>query len=327
MQKVKPLSSAFAVLLAPLIAIPLTIGPWAEEKKVDENQQKAGAKKEEAAKPKEGVAGQRRIFINSNIFGGKLKKSPGFKKEGKLIFLGLSRYKFYYSFGTNFLINEDDQGLREADYGAIAFFRMKRTTNYTFYDLRINGYYVPRVISGESADQAYADIRLKRSVIFFDWPWLYDWTVYQLKSSTLENLRLRALLETGFGAFLLRLGVLDARMQLNLEAGVAFDYASLDAYAENISSGLVKVAIEFDVDYYPLSSKNILWLYYQVINPDPLRQADQTRVDLETNGSYYFNHNVYLTAGLIFTSFLKLPKSSPQPSLAFTVYSAFTYKH
>ena len=166
-----------------------------------------------------------------------------------------------------------------------------------------------------------------------DWPFIYEWSIYSLKTSTIENLT-RAILETGYGAFVWQEGKGSRKIQLNLEGGVVFDYSDMEAYSSNVSSGYLKMAIEFDFEWAPISGKSLLYYYSQIINPDPAVYADQTRWDMELMGAYHFNSNWYLSVGSIISDYIRLKKKFMQsknpsalPEFSFIVYFAATYKH
>lgn len=239
--------------------------------------------------------------------------------QGPFVNMGFPVWKLYGTIGFNYLtVNQD--------FGMIGLFRTKRFTNFTFYDLQVHSFLVPAFTAGSGENTYYGLIRFKKSYIQYDFPWLYEWSIYQLKTSTLENLRMRAILETGYGAFLARVNRADFSLAVNLELGVVFDYSSLDAYAENISSGLAKTALEFDGEFYPFEAKALFYFYYEMINPDGPLGANQTRFDFESSASYFLDRKNYFSLGIIYTQFLALPVNSVQVDKALTVYGAYTYK-
>ncbi len=249
------------------------------------------------------------------------------RPSGRVIDLGVPRVHSYYMAGLSTLTED-------WSVGAIGMYRTKRVTNYTFLDLQMHGYVVPRLDDDlEEEEEAlvpfayFARARLKRSERSFDLPWFYDWTVYELKTSSEEDLNLRASIASGYGALLVEQGDVENASLLNVELGFLLDYASLDEYTSGVSSGYVLAALEFDFELAPLAGKVRNLLSYQLTSAAEELAANQTRYDLDARVGLFLTPHLELALGLIYTRYLLLEwGESAQPEGTLALYGGLTVR-
>ena len=204
--------------------------------------------------------------------------------------------------------------------GAMVRGRIKRTTNITFLDLQVEGFVGP----DRNGDVSYLGrTRLKRSNRSFDFPHMYDWSSYELKSSSAEEVDLRAILASGFGAFLWK----SSAQLINVEAGFVVDYANMEAYADQVSSGYVRAALEWDLDLSPLTAHVLNYLYTQVTETDQEEAPDQSRYELDVALGGYLTEGLEVSAGAILTRYLQVDEQRhDQPTQVVTVYAGIKYE-
>jgi len=246
--------------------------------------------------------------------------------DDRVIDLGEPRTDVFYMGGVNALTES-------WSFGGIGMLRVRRVTNYTFHDLQLHAYVVP-YLDDELEEEAltpfayYGRARYKRSTRSFDFPWLYDWTTYELKTSTEEDLDLRASVASGYGAFLVETGDDVNGAHVNLELGFVLDYASLDAYTQNVSTGYAWGALELDFGLDPLVGKLRNHVSYQLTGVGDSQPTDQTRYDLDARLGFRLGEHGELWLGILHTRYLLLDGSlSGQPEGTLTAYAGLALRH
>lgn len=223
--------------------------------------------------------------------------------------------------------------------GLLFGYRLRRSTNFTGQDLRVLVVGAPRI--EEDADHADSGPiawlgtgRFKSLARNFDFPWLYTWSRYEAKTSSDEDLNLRAAFSSGWGARLwpfegLPLQALDA----DIEVGILVDYANLDAYSEGVANGYLwgGMTLDYDVSEWRLyaegsSSLQLTDAELKVKGEDTQVDVNQTRVEIDVGAAIALGHGMRLSAGGISSLYLlQLLGDEGTPDTAVTVYLALQW--
>ncbi len=144
-------------------------------------------------------------------------------------------------FRTSYIVNESH------DYGLGGYFRVKRTTRYTFKDLRVYLHF----IEGES----YKKIRYKDSSKFREWESFYNYTTVSIDQNSKIGVNLRYHGNQGVGLF-----VKDFKNgHINTEIGLAYDisdYLNDSAKTSYFKSGIywdqkfTDYEVKFEIENY-----------------------------------------------------------------------------
>lgn len=230
-------------------------------------------------------------------------KQPQQTQQTNLIDLGTPQHLFTLMGGLNTLAQTRLPG------GFLSF-SYQYATNFTRYDAGITGYIVPDYL-GDSTYEAsqFALLKFKDTKKYFDWPFIYNYTLYSLKANTEENLNGRALIDSGFGFEVWsttngRTSAMRKAFSIDAETAVVFDYASLKAYADNISSFYLKTMITMVWRYNNFKGIHSGTYLYDVMADNSI--ADQSRVELEGELRYLWQNNFYIAFGSYMTHYVKL---------------------
>ena len=235
-----------------------------------------------------------------------------------VIDIGDTRNMVSGSLGANVL-------LKHRDVGTIGLFRWKRFTNFTFADLQLQGYLIPTGADAGRLLQTYGLARFKISERFFSHPSSYGFSTYQVKTSTAEDLALRAMVESGYGAFLADRGSEARHVSINAEIAAVFDYANLDAYKNGVSTGYGKLALESDFSFHAVSGKLLGQIYQELVNANPGAVGNQTHMDIEALVHVRLTTHFRISGGVLHTWFLLLDKDRfGQPVWTLTSFLALT---
>jgi len=149
------------------------------------------------------------------------------------------KWKQYYR--ASYIVNESH------DYGLGGYFRLKRTTKYTFKDLRVFLHFV----EGES----YKKIRYKDSSKFRDWTRFYNYTTVAIDQNSKIGVDLRYHGNQGIGLFIKNF----EDGHINAEVGLAYDisdYLNDSAKTSYLKSGIYwdqklnDYEIKFEIENY-----------------------------------------------------------------------------
>ncbi len=179
--------------------------------------------------------------------------------------------------------------------GLLGGYRLRRRTNFTFNDLQLFGTAAPRLQKEDTGATEAGPVTwigsaaLKTSTRNFDFPWLYAWTRYEVKSSTAEDLNLRAAIASGWGVFLWESEPGEDDVHANFDLGLLVDYASLDAYAEGVASAYLRGGLSLDVDWGP-------WKW-EIEGNASLQLTDATLTDEDTNQQVEVNQTRFELEG------------------------------
>ncbi len=150
-----------------------------------------------------------------------------------------AKWKKYYR--ASYIVNENH------DYGLGGYFRFKRTTKYTFKDLRIFLHF----IEGDT----YKKIRYKDSSKFRDWTRFYNYTTVAIDQNSKIGVDLRYHGNQGIGLFIKDF----KKGHINTEIGLAYDisdYLNNSAKTSYFKSGIYwdqkfsDYEIKFEIENY-----------------------------------------------------------------------------
>ena len=152
------------------------------------------------------------------------------------------KWKKYYR-GT-YIINESH------DYGIGAYLRLKRTTRYTFKDLRVFMHFID--------DQSYKKIRYKDSAKFREWDNFYNYTTISIDQNSKIGIDIRYHGNQGFGVFLKN----SDKGHVNAELALAYDIS--DYLNNSKKTSYVKSGIYWDQDFADYEIKLEIENYHQI---------------------------------------------------------------
>lgn len=177
-------------------------------------------------------------------------------------------------FARTGLSNDNEQN------GGHAFYRVKRTTDNTFHDLRIFGYGLEK--------DSYAYMRYKSSVKYTPQGKLYHFTTVSYQKNTRAELDLRYHFNQGFGYFInqYKMG------HIHTELGHAYDMS--DYLNDTRKTSYIKSGIFWDHDHNRFSIKLDTELFKQISD---IVSTDQSRVQLFTELAYHFNKTWSIIVG------------------------------
>ncbi len=248
--------------------------------------------------------------------------------ESTFIDLGKARWSHRFTTGLNAPVTP------AIGAGLLFGYRMKRVTNYTFNDLRLVLVASPRLEDDEHDDSGpitwLGRVRVKTSTRNFDWKWLYAWARYEAKTSSDEDLNLRAAFSSGWGLFVWPLPEEKSNLRTNLEVGILVDYANLDAYSEGSANGYLWGGLSIDYEAGPLvyslegtSGLQLTDAELKLKGEDTQVDVNQTRVEIDASVDYHLNH-FHLTVGSLAALYiLQLVGEEGTPDTAVTVYAGF----
>lgn len=136
-------------------------------------------------------------------------------------------WKRYYR--GSFIVDE------KHDYGFGGYLRLKRTTDYTFRDLRV---YIHLI-----EDNTYQKIRYKNSRKVQDFKNIYNYTTIAIDQNTKIGVDIRYHGNQGFGYFLKK----NNRGHLNTEIGIAYDIS--DYLNDSSKTSYFKTGIYWDQNF------------------------------------------------------------------------------
>lgn len=156
--------------------------------------------------------------------------------------------------------------------GGHAFYRIKRTTENTFHDLRIFGYGLDK--------DSYAYLRYKSSVKYTPEGRLYHFTTISYQKNTRVDLALRYHFNQGFGCFINQY----ALGHIHAELGHAYDMS--DYLNDTRKTSYIKSGVFWDHNSKRFSIKLDAELFNQISD---IVIADQSRIQVLAEWSYHIN--------------------------------------
>ena len=148
-----------------------------------------------------------------------------------------------YSRGGLVNVNNNNSGI--ASYS-----RVKRTTSYTFRDLRLYAH-----IFGSDQDIRF---RQKSSRIFVSLPWLYNFTTVSYQRNTLVDVALRYHYNQGLGILIRNTD----SGNMTTEMGMAYDMS--DYLEDTRKTSYLKLAFTHDKDFRRIGTKIELDYFFQI---------------------------------------------------------------
>tara|TARA_Y100001970_G_scaffold272151_1_gene368479 strand:- start:1661 stop:2395 length:735 start_codon:yes stop_codon:yes gene_type:complete len=154
----------------------------------------------------------------------------------------VAKWKKYYR--VSYIVNENH------DYGLGGYFRVKRTTRYTFKDLRVFMHFV----EGDS----YKKIRYKDSSKFRDWDRFYNYTTVAIDQNSKIGVNLRYHGNQGVGLFVKNF----KNGHINAEIGLAYDIS--DYLNDSAKTSYFKNGIYWDQKFSDYEIKFEIENYKQI---------------------------------------------------------------
>lgn len=179
--------------------------------------------------------------------------------------------------------------------GGAAYSRLKRTTNYTFRDVRLYAN-----IFGSDEDIRF---RQKSSRIFVTLPWLYNFTTASYQRNTLIDVALRYHYNQGLGVLIQN----TENGNTTTEMGMAYDMSD---YIENDhkssylkrKTSYLKFAFTHDKDFQKISTKIEFDYFYQISD---INVYDLSRIQILGELQLRLHRNLRLISGL----YQEIPKN------------------
>ena len=154
----------------------------------------------------------------------------------------IPNWKQYYR--GSYIVNENH------DYGLGGYFRLKRTTRYTFKDFRVFVHF----IEGDS----YKKIRYKDSSKFRDWSQFYNYTTIAIDQNSKIGVNLRYHGNQGIGMFIKNF----EKGHINTEVALAYDIS--DYLNSSAKTSYFKSGIYWDQDFSSYEIKLEIENYRQI---------------------------------------------------------------
>ena len=198
------------------------------------------------------------------------------------------------------LVNIDQNSL-----GVATYFRIKRTTNYTFGDVRLYAHIF-------ETDQDIR-VRYKSSRIPIRLPWLYNFTTVSYQRNTLVDVKLRYHYNQGLGWFIRKTD----SGNMTAEMGIAYDMS--DYLEDTRKTTYLKSAFTYDKSVRNIDAKLELDYFYQI--SDEVNEKNQSRFQIL--GELYWN--IYQNLKLIGGMYQELPSDKSYNEQRVLLYFALGF--
>ena len=198
------------------------------------------------------------------------------------------------------LVNIDQNSL-----GLATYFRIKRTTNYTFGDVRLYAHIF-------ETDQDIR-VRYKSSRIPIKLPWLYNFTTVSYQRNTLVDVKLRYHYNQGLGWFIRKTD----SGNMTAEMGIAYDMS--DYLEDTRKTTYLKSAFTYDKSVRNIDAKLELDYFYQI--SDEVNEKNQSRFQIL--GELYWN--IYQNLKLIGGMYQELPSDKSYNEQRVLLYFALGF--
>ena len=184
------------------------------------------------------------------------------------------KWKRYFRCG---LIQSENQNFGIGTYG-----RLKRSTKYTFKDLRLFIHYI-------SDSDTYLKLRYKDSSKFIKFSKLYKFTVVSFDRNEKVGLNIRSQGSQGIGMFLLEYPF----GHINTE--LSYSYDVMDHLNDTRKSSYIKVGAFWDNDLLLVQSKLEFEAIYQI--SDAVGNEDLSRFEILFEVFYTITKNITIISG------------------------------
>ena len=185
-----------------------------------------------------------------------------------------SQWKIYLRGG---IVSVDENNLGGATYS-----RLKRTTGYTFQDVRFFGH-----IFKEDQD---IRVRYKFSEISLNLPRFYNFTTVSFQRNSLVNVDLRYHYNQGLGLFLSNTD----SGNMTAEMGIAYDMS--DYLEDTRKTSYLKTAFSYDLNTKNISTKLELEYFHQI--SDIVNENNLSRFQILGELHWSFYKNMKLIGGI-----------------------------
>ena len=184
-----------------------------------------------------------------------------------------AKWKQYYR--GSYIINEND------DYGFGGYFRLKRTTQYTFRDFRSYLHFIK--------NDSYKKIRYKSSNKFIEFDRLYNYSTISIDQNSKVGVNLRCHGNQGIGLFIKE----STNSHINAELALAYDIS--DYLNDSRKTSYIKSGLYWDQKINNHEIKLELEHYYQIT--DLINNVDLSRLELLFEFYFSLNDNLQLILG------------------------------
>ena len=206
----------------------------------------------------------------------------------------LLKWKQYYRVGTVYSATSNT--------GVTGYSRLKRTTKYTFRDVRFFGHFFNK--------DTEIRIRQKSSRRFLTFNSIYSFNTLLYERNTILNVDLRYHYNQGLGWFIQK----SESGNLTLETGVAFDNS--DYLNTQQKTTYARGGFSFDRTMKSLSTKFEIDYYYQI--SDIIGSSSLSRTQVLNELQWNINNKLGLMMG--FTWDIQQKKSDPSMFLTISFY-------
>ncbi len=180
--------------------------------------------------------------------------------------------------------------VRSGDYskGFATYLRLKRTTSYTFRDLRFYGYFFN--------DNQEIRIRQKTSRRFMNFDWIYSFNTLVYERNTYLNIDLRYHYNQGLGWLIRNSNSGNS----TLEIGLAFDNS--DYLQNNQKTSYLKNGLTYDQNISIFSIKTEVNYFHQFNKK--IKDNDQSRVQILGECEWKLKHWLSIVGGMKHDAYL-----------------------
>tara|TARA_B100000519_G_scaffold10089_1_gene7903 strand:- start:95 stop:802 length:708 start_codon:yes stop_codon:yes gene_type:complete len=200
-------------------------------------------------------------------------------------------WKQYYRIGSVFSAS--------SDAGISGYGRLKRTTKYTFRDIRFFGHFFNK--------DTEIRIRQKSSRRFLTFESIYSFNTLLYEKNTILNVNLRYHYNQGLGWFIQR----SKSGNMTLEAGVAFDNSDYLNNQQKTTYG--RGGLSFDRTMRSLSTKFEIDYYYQI--SQIVDSSSLSRIQILSELQWAVNSRFGLMGGFTWD----IQKGDSDPSIFLTI--------
>ena len=182
-------------------------------------------------------------------------------------------WKQYYR--GSYIVNE------HRDYGFGGYYRLKRTTQYTFRDFRAYLHFIK--------DDSYKKLRYKSSNKFREFDRFYNYSTISIDQNSKVGVDIRYHGNQGIGFFINE----SASGHLNIELALAYDIS--DYLNNSRKTSYIKSGLYWDQEFNDYEIKLELEYYYQIT--DLIDNIDLSRLELLFEVYFPINDDLQLILG------------------------------
>lgn len=244
------------------------------------------------------------------------------EKGQEYIFIGKPLKKAIFTLGL---------GFAEKSITSTGIIQLTYETNVTFYNLKLLGYLTKGNLSREI--NSYLELQFKMSNKVLSYPAIYSWSLYRIITDQINkqnSFDIKTLLGTGYGLAIYSFKFSTFTLKQAVELSLAYEYASLENYKNNLGSGYLVSGTEFDLDSKKVKSKtSFVYRKTLIRTGGPSDQGDiydQSHLELHQEFNYRFSKKFYGTTGLNFINYTNIKTESQQKKRKLKLWLGFSYQ-